>query len=52
MDFAATIEEIMAGRFAAGRIVTEEYPLAQAQEALEGSSEARGKTWLRIDRLN
>jgi alcohol dehydrogenase/L-iditol 2-dehydrogenase len=51
-DFAATVSEIRAGRFGAGRIVTDEYPLAEAQEALELSSEARGKTWLRIDRLN
>jgi alcohol dehydrogenase/L-iditol 2-dehydrogenase len=47
-DFELAIATIAEGRFAPGRIVTDEYPLAEAQLAFERSGSARGKTWIRI----
>lgn len=47
-DFAATTALIAAGEFAPGRVVTDEYPLAEAQAAFDGAASARGKTWIRI----
>lgn len=47
-DFEATIALIENGRFAPGRIVTDEYPLEEAQTAFERSGSARGKTWIRL----
>lgn len=47
-DFEGTISLIAQGRLAPGRIVTDQYPLDQAQLAFEGSESARGKTWIRI----
>lgn len=47
-DFAATIELISNGRLTPGRVVTDEYSLDEAQLAFEGSTSARGKTWIRI----
>lgn len=52
VDFATTIEELAAGRITPGRIVTDEYPLDDAQTAFENSAEARGKTWIRVGSLN
>lgn len=47
-DFEATTALIAAGRFAAGRVITDEYPLEAAQLAFEGNRLARGKTWIRV----
>ena len=47
-DFEAAIATIAEGRLAPGRIVTDEYPLEEAQLAFERSGSARGKTWIRI----
>jgi alcohol dehydrogenase/L-iditol 2-dehydrogenase len=47
-DFEATIALIADGRFSPGRIVTDEYPLEEAQLAFERSGSARGKTWIRV----
>ena len=47
-DFEGTISLIAQGGFAPGRIVTDEYPLDQTQQAFEGSESARGKTWVRV----
>jgi alcohol dehydrogenase/L-iditol 2-dehydrogenase len=47
-DFMAAIAVITEGRLAPGRIVTDEYPLDEAQLAFERSGSARGKTWIRI----
>jgi threonine dehydrogenase-like Zn-dependent dehydrogenase len=47
-DFEAAISTVSEGRLAPGRIVTDEYPLEQAQLAFEQSGSARGKTWIRI----
>jgi alcohol dehydrogenase/L-iditol 2-dehydrogenase len=47
-DFEATTALIAAGRFAAGRVITDEYPLEAAQLAFEGNRSARGKTWIRV----
>lgn len=48
LDFEATIVLLGEGRFAPGRIVTEKYPLEQAQLAFERSKSARGKTWISV----
>ena len=47
-DFEVAIATIAEGRLAPGRIVTDEYPLEEAQLAFERSGSARGKTWIRI----
>jgi alcohol dehydrogenase/L-iditol 2-dehydrogenase len=47
-DFAETTRLIGERRFAPGRIVTDEYPLADAQLAFERAGSARGKTWIRV----
>lgn len=47
-DFESTIALISERRLAPGRIVTDEYPLEEAQLAFETSRTARGKTWIRI----
>jgi alcohol dehydrogenase/L-iditol 2-dehydrogenase len=47
-DFELAIATIAEGRLAPGRIVTDEYPLEEAQLAFERSGSARGKTWIRI----
>jgi L-gulonate 5-dehydrogenase len=48
-DFEATIAMLAEGELSPGRIVTEEYELADAQLAFERSGSARGKTWIRLD---
>jgi L-gulonate 5-dehydrogenase len=51
-DFEATVAFVAAGRFAPGRIVSDEYPLESAQPAFERSGSTPGKTWLRIAGLS
>lgn len=48
-DFEATLALISSGRLRPGRVVTDEYPLEDAQAAFETAREARGKTWIRVD---
>ena len=45
-DFETAIA-LIAGGFSPGRIVTDQYPLDDAQLAFERSGSARGKTWIR-----
>lgn len=47
-DFKVTIAMVADGRFAPGRIITDEYPLDDAHMAFERSSSARGKTWINV----
>jgi alcohol dehydrogenase/L-iditol 2-dehydrogenase len=47
-DFRATVARVQEGLVAPGRIVTEAYPLEDAQQAFESSGSARGKTWIRV----
>ena len=47
-DFEATLEMIVAGRLAPGRIVSDEYPLEDTQLAFDRAETARGKTWIRV----
>lgn len=47
-DFEAAIDAIVTGRLEPGRIVTNEYPLEQAQAAFDRSGSAAGKTWIRV----
>jgi threonine dehydrogenase-like Zn-dependent dehydrogenase len=47
-DFETTVGLIGQGRFAPGRIVSDEYPLDEAQTAFEHCGSAPGKTWIRI----
>jgi alcohol dehydrogenase/L-iditol 2-dehydrogenase len=47
-DFEEAIALIGEGRFSPGRIITDEYPLEDAQPAFERSGSTRGKTWIRI----
>jgi 2-desacetyl-2-hydroxyethyl bacteriochlorophyllide A dehydrogenase len=47
-DFEAAVRDVADGGFRPGRIVTEEYPLANAQAAFDRSASAPGKTWIRV----
>jgi L-gulonate 5-dehydrogenase len=47
-DFEAAIALVAEGAFRPGRIVTDEYPLDEAQLAFDGIGSARGKTWIRV----
>ena len=47
-DFEAAIRIVADERFGPGRIVSDEYPLADAQAAFDHSPSAAGKTWIRI----
>ncbi|MGA9595967.1 MAG: alcohol dehydrogenase catalytic domain-containing protein [Acidimicrobiia bacterium] len=47
-DFEASVNLVGSGRFAPGRIITDEFPLEEAQQAFERSGSARGKTWIRV----
>jgi threonine dehydrogenase-like Zn-dependent dehydrogenase len=48
-DFRSVIDLVETSHLAPGRIVTDEYPLADVQRAFESAGSARGKTWVRID---
>ena len=47
-DFEAAIRIVADEGFGPGRIVSDEYPLADAQAAFDHSPKAAGKTWIRI----
>ncbi|HEX6130016.1 MAG TPA: alcohol dehydrogenase catalytic domain-containing protein [Candidatus Limnocylindria bacterium] len=47
-DFEHTIAAIAAGRLGPGRIITDEYPMDDAQFAFDRNPRARGKTWIRV----
>lgn len=47
-DFRSTVARVRDGAVSPGRVVTEEYPLAEAQRAFETSGSADGKTWIRV----
>jgi alcohol dehydrogenase/L-iditol 2-dehydrogenase len=47
-DFESAIDAIVGGRLEPGRIVTDEYPLEEAQAAFQRSGSAAGKTWIRV----
>ncbi len=47
-DFEAAIRIVADEGFGPGRIVSDEYPLADAQAAFDHSPSAAGKTWIRI----
>ena len=47
-DFRTTLDLLVDGRVSPGCVVTDEYPLEDAQQAFERFSAARGKTWIRV----
>ena len=47
-DFRATVARVRHGTVAPGRVITDEYPLDEAQRAFESSSLADGKVWIRV----
>ena len=47
-DFADTISRLEDGSVQPGRIVTDEFPLDNAQRAFERAASAPGKTWIRV----
>jgi alcohol dehydrogenase/L-iditol 2-dehydrogenase len=47
-DFQATVARVRDGAIAPGRVITDEYPLDDAQRAFESSGSVRGKTWIRV----
>ena len=47
-DFAASVSLLEQGAVQPGRIVTDEYPLDDAQGAFERAPAAPGKTWIRV----
>lgn len=48
-DFRDVIGLVEGGQLTPGRVVTNEYPLADVQTAFESSGSAQGKTWVRVD---
>lgn len=49
-DFGMTVDHVREGTIAPGRVITDEFPLDQAQRAFESSGRNRGKTWIRVAR--
>jgi alcohol dehydrogenase/L-iditol 2-dehydrogenase len=47
-DFRRVVDLVQQGLVAPGRIVTEEFPLEDAQRAFASSETAPGKTWIRV----
>lgn len=47
-DFRVTVGLVQGGHVSPGRVVTDEYPLEEAQQAFESSESAPGKTWIRV----
>ena len=47
-DFRWSTSLVNAGEVSPGLVVSDEFGFAQAQEAFESSSSARGKTWIRV----
>jgi len=47
--FRGVVDQVQAGLVAPGRIVTEEFPLEDAQRAFVASETAPGKTMIRVD---
>lgn len=47
-DFRATVARVRHGAVAPGRVITDEFPLAEAQRAFESSGLADGKVWIRV----
>jgi alcohol dehydrogenase/L-iditol 2-dehydrogenase len=47
-DFRTTVARVRAGAVAPGRVITDEYPLVEAQRAFAASGSAQGKTWIRV----
>jgi 2-desacetyl-2-hydroxyethyl bacteriochlorophyllide A dehydrogenase len=48
-DFRNVVDLVQEGLVSPGSIVTEEYPLEEAERAFESSETAPGKTWIRVD---
>ena len=47
-DFQGTVARVQAGEISPGRVITDEYPLADVQRAFDASDSANGKTWIRV----
>lgn len=47
-DFRATVEHVRSGAVSPGRVITDEYPLADVQRAFAAGGSAGGKTWIRV----
>lgn len=50
-DFRWSTTLVNAGQVSPGRVVSDEFTLADAQQAFESSPHARGKTWIRLPAL-
>jgi len=48
-DFRRVIDVVEAGLVSPGRVVTDEYPLADVQRAFESSGSTHGKSWVRVN---
>jgi 2-desacetyl-2-hydroxyethyl bacteriochlorophyllide A dehydrogenase len=48
LDFRSVVDLVQRGAVSPGRIVSDEYPLADVQRAFESSAFAQGKTWIRV----
>jgi alcohol dehydrogenase/L-iditol 2-dehydrogenase len=47
-DFRGTVARVQAGEISPGRVITDEYSLADVQRAFDASDSANGKTWIRV----
>jgi alcohol dehydrogenase/L-iditol 2-dehydrogenase len=48
LDFRRVVDLVQRDVVSPGRIVSDEYPLADVQRAFESSASAQGKTWIRV----
>ncbi len=48
-DFRSVVDLVRSGEASPGQIATDEYALADVQQAFESSGSASGKTWIRVD---
>ena len=47
-DFAWAIPLVTSGAVSPGRVISDEYPLVEAQRAFDACATSRGKTWIRV----
>ena len=50
-DFGWAVALVNEGAVSPGLVISDEHPIAAAQEAFEGSARAHGKTWIRVSPL-
>lgn len=47
-DFRAAVALVNSGAVSPGRVISDEHPFAEAQQAFESAARAHGKSWIRV----